>query len=221
MQRVLHSFSRSDLVADHLALDLLNTVTARDAGPLDWLQGFDNLVQWATLTGRFTRTDLVAIRRAANDRPAAAVAALQRCRRLREALHDTLQALHQGRAVPAVPLRQLALLRQALLRRTPLHAGPGRVAALPGLATSGLDLIADTVLLDALDLLQAPPLARLRVCGGKHCGWWFLDTSKAGRRRWCDMATCGAALKALRHRQRVTAQRALASSAAASIPPEA
>jgi predicted RNA-binding Zn ribbon-like protein len=219
MQPVLHSFSPSDLVADHLALDLLNTVTARDAEPADWLAGFDSLVQWAALTGRFTRTDLAALRRAASDRPAAALAALRRCRRLREALHDTLQALHQAQAVPAASLRQLALLRRALMRRTPLHASPGRVTALPGLATSGLDLITDTVLLDALDLLQAPPLARLRVCGGSHCGWWFLDTSKAGRRRWCDMATCGAAHKALRHRQRLSVQRAPASGVAASSTP--
>ena len=29
--------------------------------------------------------------------------------------------------------------------------------------------------------------------------WLFLDTSKAGRRRWCDMADCGNAAKSRRH----------------------
>jgi predicted RNA-binding Zn ribbon-like protein len=30
----------------------------------------------------------------------------------------------------------------------------------------------------------------------------FYDTSRTGRRRWCDMATCGNRAKAARHRAR-------------------
>jgi predicted RNA-binding Zn ribbon-like protein len=40
---------------------------------------------------------------------------------------------------------------------------------------------------------------RLKVCDGPNCSWIFLDTSKAGRRRWCDMADCGNAAKSRRH----------------------
>jgi predicted RNA-binding Zn ribbon-like protein len=35
------------------------------------------------------------------------------------------------------------------------------------------------------------PIERLRICGGPNCSWLFIDSSKAGRRRWCDMAVCG------------------------------
>ncbi|MDG6110439.1 CGNR zinc finger domain-containing protein [Dactylosporangium aurantiacum] len=43
----------------------------------------------------------------------------------------------------------------------------------------------------AVDLLTRLPRERLRRCPGPRCGWLFLDSSKAGRRRWCDMTTCG------------------------------
>ncbi len=45
--------------------------------------------------------------------------------------------------------------------------------------------------------------SRLRVCDG--CTWLFVDRSPAGRRRWCDMSTCGNRAKVARHRARARA----------------
>lgn len=207
-----HNFQPHDLIAGHLALDLVNTVTARDSQPHDWLASPEALLQWAGLTGRFSPRDLAALGRLAAASPAAARQALGRCRQLREALHDTLVPLLQGRSVPAAALQQLDRLRRAAARRCTLQARADGVAARPALAGSGLDLVADTVLADALRLLEAPDLPRLRVCAGRHCGWLFLDQSKAGRRRWCDMSTCGAAHKAQQFRQRAAAAPARAHS---------
>jgi predicted RNA-binding Zn ribbon-like protein len=44
---------------------------------------------------------------------------------------------------------------------------------------------------------------RLRVCENETCRWVFFDRSRASRRRWCDMRTCGNRVKARRHRERV------------------
>jgi predicted RNA-binding Zn ribbon-like protein len=55
----------------------------------------------------------------------------------------------------------------------------------------------------AAELLTSGQLGRVRECEGlSGCGWLFLDTSKNGRRRWCDMRVCGNRAKARRHRQR-------------------
>ena len=43
---------------------------------------------------------------------------------------------------------------------------------------------------------------RLGVCADETCGWLFIDESPAGRRRWCDMRTCGNRAKVARHRAR-------------------
>ncbi len=43
---------------------------------------------------------------------------------------------------------------------------------------------------------------RLKVCADDTCSWLFIDESPAGRRRWCDMRTCGNRAKVARHRAR-------------------
>ena len=44
---------------------------------------------------------------------------------------------------------------------------------------------------------------RLRVCANDSCAWTFFDSSRTGRRKWCDMNTCGNRAKAARHRERL------------------
>lgn len=199
---VPHVFSPHDLVAGHAALDLVNTVTARDSQPCDWLADPAALWQWALLAGLVDARTQARLQQAAAAQPAAARAALARCRALRESLHDALLALQLGRKVPEAALQGLERARQAALCRVPLVATRSGIRPQAAFESSALDLVTDTLVLQALPLLDAPPLQRLRVCDGTHCGWLFIDASKAGRRRWCDMATCGAAHKAERLRQR-------------------
>jgi hypothetical protein len=95
-----HTFQPRDLIAGHLALDLVNTVTARNAEPVDWLTGYPRLLQWASLTGEFDPGTL----------GRAALAPTPRCRggraarhpELREALHDVTSAIiRNGPPAPA------------------------------------------------------------------------------------------------------------------------
>ncbi|MEO7208325.1 MAG: CGNR zinc finger domain-containing protein [Steroidobacteraceae bacterium] len=43
-------------------------------------------------------------------------------------------------------------------------------------------------------------MTRLRECASDMCGWLFLDLSKNGSRRWCDMKGCGNREKLRRYR---------------------
>jgi predicted RNA-binding Zn ribbon-like protein len=43
---------------------------------------------------------------------------------------------------------------------------------------------------------------RFRVCANETCRWVFEDESRAGRRRWCDMSSCGNRAKVRRYRAR-------------------
>ncbi|MGY0486149.1 CGNR zinc finger domain-containing protein [Streptomyces sp. WG-D5] len=43
---------------------------------------------------------------------------------------------------------------------------------------------------------------RLKACEAADCHWAYYDRSPAGRRRWCDMAVCGARAKMRRYRAR-------------------
>jgi len=41
---------------------------------------------------------------------------------------------------------------------------------------------------------------RLKVCANPHCSWMFVDESRPGTRRWCDVSICGSLINVRRHR---------------------
>jgi predicted RNA-binding Zn ribbon-like protein len=53
---------------------------------------------------------------------------------------------------------------------------------------------------DAVDLLAGPLRDRIRACAAEECSLLFVDASRAGRRRWCSMSTCGARAKMATYR---------------------
>ncbi|TDR38699.1 putative RNA-binding Zn ribbon-like protein [Tahibacter aquaticus] len=204
-----HVFRAADLVAGDLALDLVNSVTARDSAPRDWLADYDALLQWAHQTGHFAANDLARLERLALAHPRKAKAALERLKRLREALCAVMYALVHEAEPAAADLRLIENLHAAAAQAARLARHGDGLALQWQAQTSQLDLIAHVVCARALPLLQQLELPRLRICDGHDCGWVFLDTSKSGRRRWCDMATCGNSAKAQRflHRQQAPRRR--------------
>jgi len=57
-----------------------------------------------------------------------------------------------------------------------------------------------TVARDAISLLAGPLLANVRECDHPDCSLLFVDVSRPGQRRWCDMNSCGNRAKARRYR---------------------
>ena len=58
------------------------------------------------------------------------------------------------------------------------------------------------VVWSAAALLTSAEAERLRVCGGPDCGWMYVDRSRNGLRRWCQMETCGTREKSRRRQRR-------------------
>jgi predicted RNA-binding Zn ribbon-like protein len=197
-----HTFQPRDLVAGHLALDLVNTVTARNAEPVDWLTGYPRLLQWASLTGEFDPGALRALDRRSASAPDTAAAALHATWELREAVHDVTTAIIRHDAPPADGLRRIERTWKdaASVAELTLVAGSARLQLT--VDRSGLAYLHHELALRSVELLQTLPLARTRICPGPRCGWLFIDHSRGGQRRWCDMATCGNAAKSTRHYQR-------------------
>ena len=202
MQTRSHAFRRDDLVAGHAVLDFVNTVTARNAEPVDWLDGYAAVLSWAALTGRFAPADLNRLGRLSTADPVAAARSLEGLRELREAVHRLVSAVIADERPPADALARLEATWRDAVGAARLVLEDRRSRLQLSIESSGLDYIAHDLALSAIDLLQALPLDRTRVCSGSSCGWLFIDSSKAGRRRWCDMATCGNAAKSRRHRER-------------------
>lgn len=204
MEAVEHIFTSSDLVAGNLALDLVNTVTARNGEPRDWLIGFGAVCDWAGFTGAFTGPELKRLNRLSVGEPAKAASALRRLRDLREAVHAVASARMRSEAPAPDSLARLE-------RNWKDAAGAATFAPPLGVPAwtidgSSLDLVRHRGAWEAVELLRRLDPSRLRVCDGPDCGWLFLDTSKNNRRRWCDMKDCGNVAKARRHMAKVRAQ---------------
>jgi predicted RNA-binding Zn ribbon-like protein len=132
---------------------------------------------------------------------------LERVRGVRSALREIADSVVEERAPER---RALDVVNETIRARavTELVVGPDGIGI--GHRHVG-DPIDDALARIAEPLIQE--LAggnpeRIRICGNDECRWVFYDESRAGRRRWCDMASCGNRAKAARHRARVRAAKA-------------
>ncbi|MFD8598564.1 CGNR zinc finger domain-containing protein [Kitasatospora sp. NPDC059646] len=198
-----HTFEARDLLGGYLVLDLTNTVTARDTEPVDWLDGYPRLLEWAALTGEFDPTALGELRRLATADPAGAARALDRVRELREAVHDLVTTLLDGSGpAPATAAERVETHWKPAVAAARLAVRGGSTRPEVDVETSGLDFLGHDLALRAVDLLRSAPWERVRVCAGQRCGWVFIDKSRGGGRRWCSMATCGNSAKGRTHYRR-------------------
>jgi predicted RNA-binding Zn ribbon-like protein len=193
-----HAFVDKDFVGGHVVLDFINTVTGRNGRPRDWIPNAVALADWAAASHLLPKATCARLKHRARRYPAEASRALQSARELRELLFGVLTRV-MGDETPSQP--DLTWLHHRWCRSVGRHVlrhvdGSIRLDR-PNTATT-LDAIADELVIRAVELVRALPAPRLRMCSGPNCAWLFLDTSKAGRRRWCDMAVCGNDAKAKR-----------------------
>ena len=193
------------LVANHPALDFVNTVGGWDADRVreDRLPAYDALLLWCRKAGLLLPADLRSLERQAVADPEAARRVLERARDLRLALYRTIAAALARRSPALQDLERLN--REATRARSAerlVHGHDGFSWRLDD--ALALDRPVQLVAAAAARLLVHEPLGRVHRCPGEDCGWLFLDTSRGGRRRWCDMATCGNLDKVRRFRRRAT-----------------
>ncbi len=177
-------------------LEFINTVELTDGRPDDSLVTARDAVAFLADRGLAHKQDLV--RQAHQDGPPW----LTRVRDARQALREVWDAQVEGRA-PAV--EALATLN-ALLDggpRTELRPGPNGIEVAHRHSTDDPTGEALARLASPLvDVIASGATDRLRICANDGCRWVFEDTSRAGRRRWCDMTTCGNRAKAQRFRSK-------------------
>jgi predicted RNA-binding Zn ribbon-like protein len=118
----------------------------------------------------------------------------------RELIYAVFVARIDGRAPSRAQLDQLATLAAAAYAAAELrHDETGAIEW--SWPRSELSTVRHTAVAEALKLLEQPPTPRLKQCPGDQCGWLFLDATKRGNRRWCEMRNCGQEAKDDRRRQ--------------------
>ena len=73
----------------------------------------------------------------------------------------------------------------------------GQVVRRIAASRAGVTTLRLRIVESAVALLTSPDLERVKACPG--CGWFFLDETKNGSRRWCSMRMCGSLAKSRRY----------------------
>jgi predicted RNA-binding Zn ribbon-like protein len=184
-----------------VAFDFLNTRELESGAPVDRLQTPDDAFAW------FHRNHVVHHELLEEERQRAAASegagdrALARIRRVRDALREITDAVVEQRsASPSA----LAEVNRALRARESIQLESSEDGVQVGHRhvgdpiDDGLARLADPIVRE----ISGGRPDRLRICDNPTCRWVFYDDSPTGRRRWCDMSTCGNRAKAARHRAR-------------------
>jgi predicted RNA-binding Zn ribbon-like protein len=177
------------------ALDFLNTRELESGHLVDHLERPNDASSWFVDQGVLH----------ARDGRGWSTADLDRIRRVRDALHEIVDAVVDERRPDEASIDLVnATLALGVVPRLECDGRNVRIGHRHGV--SPVD--------DALASLAAPIVGelasgrpdRFRICASDTCRWTFYDASPTGRRRWCDMKTCGNRAKAARHRDRVKAE---------------
>lgn len=176
-------------VSGNLALDFAGTVVNRRAAAEDLLATPARLGEWSVTAGLVDsppEVNAAEFGRALAVREAIyrlALASVTGCERSQDDI-DVVNA-----AAAAAPVA--AVLTQSGVERA---------------GTAGA--VVATIARAAVALLGGPEAARIRECVDPPCTRLFVDTSRAGSRRWCEMSGCGNRAKVAEFRTRRSAGQA-------------
>jgi len=176
------------ILADHPALDLLNTTPMVNGELQDFFESDSDVVRWLVATG------FVA------EGTTARSGLLPAARGLRETLRKLVQRRKAGERgdlaamnaflAEAQSYPQLAWDKSKTLTATRVRKDRT--------AMQMLGPVAET----AAELLVEGDFDLVRQCEDESCVLWFYDRTKSHHRRWCSMATCGNRNKVAAYRQR-------------------
>lgn len=191
------------------------------------LETYGDLLEWGVAGGAVGVAGAEALRRTAVLRRATASAVRRRAIVLREAIYRVFKSVIEGwppsGADVAVLNRELAEARRheqlvamdgsfawqwahdaepAAIADSAAETGPAAGGPTGQRGSGSLARVLWPVACSAAELLTSPGSRRVRQCGGDECGWLFVDDSRAGCRRWCDMRVCGNRAKVRRYRER-------------------
>ena len=189
-----------ELTAGVLCLDFVNTLDDRPSSqPKELINSYLDLLHF----GEDTKIlDPVQVRNLSEGYASApAQRALKQALALREALFAIFSAIMRKSPAPPDALDTLNQCLRAAAEHSQLVESKRNFSwnFVDGLS---YEAILWPIAHSAADLLVSDQLQFVRACSAKTCQWFFLDTSKNHRRRWCDMKRCGNRAKVRRFYER-------------------
>jgi predicted RNA-binding Zn ribbon-like protein len=177
------------VLADHPALDLLNTKMMVEGQTRDLLSDDEDAARWLEQIGFGSSTELPV---AVNGRLVGELRALRDC------IENLIAARCESRSADPAALN--AFLRQAVPQLVWEQPGQPLLDRFrdPDAANRRMGQLAFA----AAELLAEGDFNLVRKCESPECSLMFYDRTKSHKRRWCSMALCGNRHKVAEFRKR-------------------
>ena len=186
-------------VGGDASVDLVNTVDWTRGGLIDdRLTDYERLTRWAEGAGVLTMRQGAQLRSLAVAHPRLAERVHRDALELRWQLRQLFTA--SDRSEPLGAAAALDAFNRSLgeaLARLELTTQPRAADTGAPLRWSWrgsedrLESVLWPVVRSAAELLVSDEASRIHECAGEDCGWMYVDRSRNGLRRWCQMETCG------------------------------
>jgi predicted RNA-binding Zn ribbon-like protein len=190
---------------EELFVAFANTLEYTRGMPDEKLPHIDALLAWlrdrGLISGRAHAAEAARLRR----HPDEAVRRLERFRLLRDLLHAIARDLAEDAEPDAGRVTELNHVLRQGLHYHQLSQQPGATRYAIAQVGDRLDQARATIASSFAHFLADDAPDRLRICANDGCRYLFIDRSPTGRRRWCDMRTCGNQAKVAAHRARARA----------------
>jgi predicted RNA-binding Zn ribbon-like protein len=189
--------------SNDLWVRFVNTLTFTHARGTDAVPDADALISWVRRARLLSDRAASAERAHLREDPDESARRVQRFHDLRDLIRAIATEVTDTEQLSRGNVRALNHILRHGLHYHQLEVSPDGTEY--GLARVGdrLDQARATIAGTLADFLAGRMVDRLRICANAGCREIFIDRSPTGRRRWCDMRTCGNQAKAARHRARL------------------
>ena len=187
---------------DELFVEFGNTLEYERGQPVDTIPDVGAILAWLRerrlISGRGLAAEAARLRR--DD--AEAARRVERFQHLRDVLHAVAAELTATGHPTTDQLRDLNHILRHGLHYHQIEMDPDGTRYVFAQVGDRLDQARATIASSLAQFLAEDAPSLLRVCANQGCRYLFIDRSPTGRRRWCDMRTCGNQAKVARHRAR-------------------
>lgn len=192
--------------AEELFIGFGNTLEHERGQPVDAVPDITTLLGWLRerrlISGRGLAAEAARLRRD----PDETARRVERFHHLRKVLHGIAEEVTESGHPTGEQLRDLNHILRHGLHYHQIERNPDGTRYTFAQVGDRLDQARATIASSLAQFLADDAPSRLRVCANAGCRYLFIDRSPTGRRRWCDMRTCGNQAKVARHRARARDQ---------------
>ena len=192
--------------AEELFISFGNTLEYERGEPVDAVPDITSLLAWLRgrrlISGRGLAVEAAHLRRD----PDETARRVERFHHLRKLLHGIAAEVTETGHPATDQLRDLNHILRHGLHYHQIERDPDGTRYTFAQVGDRLDQARATIASSLAQFLADDAPSRLRVCANPGCRYLFVDRSPTGRRRWCDMRTCGNQAKVARHRARARDQ---------------